>query len=307
MAETATTQGRKFAVGAAPEVDAGVAVVPTLFFPITAESFNWNPNRQDVTGLNGSRSHHYQATAEGNIDGRGAFPFYARKQWLQHILYYVMGGGSSNAPTLAETIKSVTFEVDKSVRVLTYAGCKIGTLELNSESNLPLVVNVNDILAMSIADAVAGTQTAPIRTITDNLMMHHGLTLTVDGGSVTCNSMNTVIENMLEDDHFQNSRSRTAIPEGDRIVRGSMVPDWSVANAVTRGTWTKFVSGATASITAAYGDGTNTLTLTMPRCHYHEGDRPPSGDSRGTIFDTIPFQAKASVAGTQDELTAVWT
>jgi hypothetical protein len=218
-----------------------------------------------------------------------------------------MGGGNATTPSLAETIKSLTFEVDKSVRVLTYAGCKIGTLELNSQANLPMEVRVNDIIAMSMADAAAGTQTSPIRTITDSYMMHHGLTLTVDGSSMYCNSMLTVMENMLEDDHFQNSVSRTAIPEGDRIVRGEFVVDWSVSNAVTKGVWTKFVNGATASIAAAYTDGTNTLTLTMPRVHYHEGDRPPSADSRQTIYDTVPFQAKGSAAGVQDEITAVWS
>ena len=307
MAETETTQGREFTIGLGLEGDAGTAVVPVLFPGIISEGFPRNPNRQDVTGLNGSRSHHYQATAEGNIDGRGSFSFHARKQWLMHVLFWAMGGGSANVPSLGETLPTFTTELDAEVRVLTFAGSKIGTLELSSESNAPLQVNVNDILAMSVADAVAGTQTAPVRTITDAFMMHHGLTLTIDGGAVRCNSILTVIENMLEDDHFQNSTSRTAIPEGDRVIRGEIVPDWSVANAVTRGMWTKFVSGATASIALAYSDGTNTLTLTMPRCHYHEGDRPPSADSRGTIFDTVPFQAKASAAGSQDELTAVWS
>lgn len=307
MAETTTTQGRKVVVGCGLEGDAGVAVTPTLFPGITAEGFNYEPNRQDVTGLNGTRSHHYQATAEGNIDGRGSFSFNARKQWLSYVLYWAMGGGNANAPTLAETAKAITCEVDKSVRVLTYAGCKIGTLELTSESNNPLIVNVNDILAMSVTDAAAGTATSPDRSITDNFMMHHGLTLTVDSGTMYCNSLMLTLSNALEDDHFQNSTSRTAVPEGDRLITGEIAIDWSIANAVTRGTWTKFLSGATASIVAAYSDGTNTLTFTMARCHYHEGDRPAKGDSRGTIFDTVPFQAKASVAGVQDELTAVWS
>lgn len=307
MSETGTTQGRKVVVGCGLEGDAGVAVVPTLFPGITGEGFIRNPNRQDITGLNGTRSHHYQATAEGNIDARGSFVFPARKQWFSYVLYWAMGGGSSNAPTLAETAKTITCEVDKVVRVLTYAGCKIGTLELTSESNNPLIVNVNDVIAMSVTDAVAGTATTPVRTITDNLIMHHGLTMTVDGGSVYCNSLNLTLSNALEDDHFQNSVSRTAVPEGDRLVTGELTVDWSIANAVTRGMWTKFVSGATASITAAYSDGTNTLTFTMAQCHYHEGDRPVGADGRGTIFDTAPFQAKASAAGVADELTAVWS
>jgi len=307
MAEKDTSQGRNVVVGIGLEGDAGVAVVPVLFPGITTEGFRWNPNRQDITGLNGSRSHHYQATAEGNIDGTGTFAFNSRKQWLQNVLYWAMGGGNANAPTLADTIKSLTMEVDKVVRVITYAGCKIGTLVLSSESNNPLMINCNDILAMSIADDVAGTATSPIRTITDGLMMHHGLTVTVDGGTITCNSHVLNLENMLEDDHFQNSQSRTAIPEGDRIIHGTIIPDWSVANAVTRQTWTKFVSGATASIAAAYTDGTNILTLTMPRCHYHEGDRAPGTDTRGTFYDDVRYQAKASAAGVADEMTAVWS
>jgi len=307
MAEAATTQGRVFTVGMSVEANAGVAVIPTQFPELISEGFMRNPNRQDITGLNGSRSHHSQATAEGNIDARGAFSMNARKQWLRHILYWTLGGGNENAPTLAETVKTFTAEVDTSVRVLTYAGCKIGTLELTSESNNPLIVNVSDVIAMSVADAVAGTATSPTRTITNALMMHHALTLTVDGSAMYCNSYAMTINNALEDDHFQNSVSRVAIPEGDRIITGSVVADWSVLNAVTRGTWTKFVSGATASLSAAYSDGTNTLTFTMPRVHYHEGDRPPSADSRGTIFDTIPFQAKSSNAGLQDELTVAWS
>jgi len=307
MAEQATTQGRKFCIGFGLEADAGVAVTPTLFPELQSEGFTYNPNRQDLTGLNGTRSHHYQATAEGNIDGRGALTFHARKQWLQYILYWVMGGGNANAPTLAETVKALTVELDASVRVLTYAGCKIGTTELTSESNMPMLVSLDNILAMSVTDAAAGTQTSPTRTITDSYIMHHGLTLTVDGGSMYCNSFMLRIGNELEEDHFQNSQSRTAIPEGDRLVVGQLVPDWSVANAVTRGTWTKFLSGATASITAAYSDGSNTLTFTMPYVHYHEGTRPPSVDGRGTIFDDVNFQAKASAAGSADEITVAWS
>jgi hypothetical protein len=65
--------------------------------------------------------------------------------------------------------------------------------------------------------------------------------------------------------------------------------------------------GATASAQVVYADGTNTLTLTMPRVIYHEGDRPPAASARETVYDEVPFKAMGSTPGAADELTVAWT
>lgn len=305
MAETGTAQGRNFVVGLGLEGDAGTPVTPTLFPAIQSETFSYDPSRQDFTGLNGTRSHHKQATADGNIVTAGGFVFNARKEYFDDILYWTLGGGNATTPTLADAVLPLTLEVDKVTRVLTYGGCKITTLEMTSESNGPLVVTPT-VVPMNVSDAAAGTGTSPTRTITDVLLMHHNLTLTVDAGTIYANSFGLTIDNLVEDDHFQNSQSRTAVPEGDRTVMGTVSMDWNVANAVTRGAWTKFLSGATASITAVYTDGTNILTFVMANCHYTAGG-PAQADSRGTVPWEVPFQAKSSNAGISDELTAAWT
>lgn len=305
MAETGTSQGRNFVVGLGLEGDAGVPVVPTLFPEIQSETFSYDPSRQDFVGLSGTRSHHKQASADGNIVTAGGFVFNARKEWLDDILYWAMGGGNAATPTLADAVKPLTVEVDKVTRVLTYGGCKITTLEFASESNGPLVVTPT-FVPMNVSDAAAGTGTAPDRTIADVLLMHHQLTLTVDADTIYANSFGLTIDNLVEDDHFQNSQSRTAVPEGDRTVMGTISMDWNVANAVTRGVWTKFLSGATASITPVYNDGSNILTFVMANCHYTAGG-PPGADGRGTVPWEVPFQAKSSAAGVSDEITAGWT
>jgi len=306
MSEVATTQGRKFVFGFGLENSAGVAVTPTLFPSMIEGTCPVNYNKQDIPGLSGTRSHPYQNMVMGQIDGRLTGRFMARKQWLQHFLYWTMGGGNTTNPTLAETVKTFTAEVDTYVRVLTFAGCKVSKLELSSEPNKPLYVNLAEVLAMSVADAAQGSGTTPVRTITDPAIMHHHLTLSLDG-DVKCGTFNLTFDNKCEDNHFQNSQSRLAIPEGDREITGKVQIDWSVLNAVTRGIWTKFKSGATAAMSAVFADGTNTLTITMPRVIYHEGDAPPAASARETIYSEVPFKAMGSTPGSADEMTVAWS
>jgi hypothetical protein len=305
MAEEGTAKGRNFYVGLGLEGDAGVHANPTLWPEIQSETLGYDPSRQDFVGLSGTRSHHYQSVADGNIVTGGGFVFNARKQWFDDILFWAMGGGNAGSPSLAETVKPLTIQkhMDYAGQAVEYLGCKITTLELASESNGPLVVTVT-VVPMGVTTGV--TADAATRTISDPLMMHHHLTLTIDGGSVYCNSLGLTLDNAVEDDHFQNSQSRTAVPEGDRLVSGNIAIDWNAANAVTRGIWTKFLSGATASLAMAYNDGTNTLTFTMAQVKYTAGG-PPQADGRGTIPWEVPFSALSSAAGTQDEITAAWS
>ena len=305
MAEQTVAQGRKFFVGFGVEGDAGVAAAPTVWPELTSESFSYDPSRQDFIGLSGSRSHHYQAVEDGNIVTAGGVVFPCRKEWLDDVLYWAMGGGNAAAPTLAETLPTVTSQVykDLATEALDYLGCKITTLELTSESNGPLIATPT-FVPMGVTTGV--TPDAVTRTITDPFLMHHHLTLTVDGGTIYCSSIALTIDNAVEDGHFMNSQSRVAVPAGDRMITGTITCDWNAANATTRGIWTKFLSGATASIAPVYADGSNTLTMTMPRCVYPAGG-PPQGDDRAMIQWEVPFEAKSSAAGVQDEFTAVWS
>ena len=304
MAENMPTMGWQYQCGIGLESVAGVAVTPTEFVELRSETMGYAIDRQDLVGLSGKRGHHKQAVVDGTIDGGGDLVFLARTSLLGNFLYWAMGGGNNTAPSLANGIKPLTIEMDRKVYVFTYAGCKINQMQMQSSANNPVEVTAS-ILPMSIAVGAAGSETTPDYGTTQNspILMHHTLTLTYGGQTITCHSCNLTINNALEDDHWENSQSRTALPEGDRIITVNFGINWNVANMTTKAVWTNFVAsnGTNAALTYALTDGSTTWTFTMSNLELLT--IPPASGGRGRVAPEVTAEAKSSAITADDALT----
>jgi hypothetical protein len=125
----------------------------------------------------------------------------------------------------------------------------------------------------------------------------------LDGGAIELHSIGHTINNNLADDHFVNSQYRTTIPEQRRTIELALNVDWDELTMVTRGLWTKFLSGATAALVAVYTDGAHTLTLTYP--YVTVTGVPVGTDGPDYMRVDVTAVADDSGPGVADAMTAV--
>ena len=233
MAST-PVKGWEVIVGAGLEGTPGTPVALTEYYEIQSENMLYEPDIQDFTGLTGARGQSKTSRREGNVALGGDINVHARQNIIGNWLYWAMGGGNGGAPSLDnEVLPSITLVVDRIVRKATFSGCKIDTLELASETNGPLLIHPS-MLAMNYTDAVGGSVTPSYDDqVTYPILMHHGLTLTVDGDAIELNKLNLTISNNLDGDHFVNSQFRTVIPEARREIALTLGCDWDIQTMTT--------------------------------------------------------------------------
>ena len=284
------------------ESTAGTPVSVTEYIETQAANPGIAIDRQDFTGMHGTRSVTKDAQADGNKPYDPTFSFHARDNIVGNFLYWAMGGGNNTAPTIGEDLPSFTTIIDSNTRKHQIAGCKVNTLTMSSATNEPLLFAAA-CFGMNYVDAVGNVTTPTYDDQASNpIYMHSGMTLTVDSSSVIdVHSLSCEFSNGLNGDHFANSATRTVVPEGKREIGLTLNLDWDSVPMTDRGVWTKFLSGATASISAQYSDGSNTLTFAWPYVVYT--GVPVDISDAGDITSDVPARACASAPGTRDEMT----
>lgn len=295
-------KGWEVIVGAGLEGTPGIPVTITEFYEIQSENMLYEPDIQDFTGLTGARGTSKTSRRAGNIALGGDINVHARQNIIGNWLYWAMGGGNGGSPSLDNgVLPTITLVVDRVVRKATFAGCKIDTLELASEVNGPLLIHPS-MLAMNYTDAIGGSTTPSYDDqVTYPILMHHGLTLTVDGSSIELNKMNLTLNNNLDGDHFVNSQFRTVIPETRREIALTLGCDWDTQTMVTRAVWTKFLSGSTAALVATYTDGSNSVAFTMP--YVRITAVPGVADGVDAMYPDVTAMADDSGPAVSDALT----
>ncbi len=295
-------RGWEVICGAGLESTPGTPVALTEYYEIQSENMLREPDIQDFTGLTGARGQSKTSRREGNIALGGDINIPARQNIIGNWLYWAMGGGNGGAPSLDnETLPTFTLCLDRVVRKGTFAGTKIDTLELASETNGHLLIHPT-MLAMNYTDAVGGSTTPSYDDqVTYPILMHHGLTLTVDGSAIELNKLNLTLNNNLDGDHFVNSQYRTVIPEGRREIALTLGCDWDIQTMTTRAVWTKFLSGSTAALIATYSDGSNTVVFTLP--YVRIGAVPVSAGGVEPLYPDVTAFADDSGPAVSDAMT----
>lgn len=296
------TRGWQVILGVGLESTPGTPVTPTEWYEIQSEGIRPEPDIQDFTGLSGVRGTSRTSRVCGNVPVGGDLNVHARQNIIGNWLYWAMGGGNGAAPTLANTaLPSLTVAVDRIVKKFIANGCKVGTLELSSETNGPLTIHPT-LVGMGYSDGAGGVTTPSYDDqVTYPILMHHGLTLTVGGNAIELHRFNATIENNLNMDHFVNSQYRTVVPEGRREINLTLGLDWDTLTMVTRAIWTNFLAGTTAQLVARYSDGVHYVSFTFPYVRYTGA--PLGTEGVGDIVFDVTAAVDDSGPGVTDSMT----
>jgi len=304
MSESAGYKGQ---LGLGKESEAGTAVEPTHFFAFSSETFGQEIERAESEGITGSRGRARLRSVQTLKRPGGGFVIEGVKaEDLPLLLELAMGnaltGGSEGSVQLAEALPSFTVEVDKVVKVFTYAGCKMGILRFSSSySDQLLKVEAESIVAMSEAVSDPPATTGAYLN-TQRPLVHRDSTLTVDSTEFDVEEVSVEIENVLDDALFRNSQTRLEVPEMDRQVSGRASVSW---NSETYAALSKFTGGEAAVLSLSYTDGTRTVTFSLPQV-YFTGETPKIA-GREVMTLPLPFEAKDSADGAADSIEIVIT
>ncbi len=164
-------------------------------------------------GIRGTRSHREESVSAGTYTAGGQVVLEPRPDDIDTWLPYILGANSA----LAETISDFYAFVNKGGDIYTYAGCKVNQATFRSSPN-GTVQMVLDIQGKTESAAPA---TFPDLASTLSVLqpyVHHQGVLTLGNTAYEYNNPELVINNALLLDRFNNSQTRTVLPESDRII-----------------------------------------------------------------------------------------
>jgi hypothetical protein len=174
-----------------------------------------------------------------------------------------------------------------------YKGCRINTLNMNFPQE-GLVNATFSILAREEAVSTAPQDATPTYASVDPIVSFNA-TLYEGAGLGSAVALGTVVEanfsvenNIREDQFVIGSRLRYNLPEGRRVVTGSMTVFFEDVTL-----YNKFVNGTQASFKIVCTTaGANTVTFEFPQIQYAGGSPTPVIADDGPIQITLPFQTE---------------
>ena len=165
-------------------------------------------------GIRGTRSHRKEGVCAGTYTVGGQVVLEPRPDELTMLLPYILGTNAA----LTETVGDFYLFIDKVGDVYTYAGCKINTATFRSAPNGAIQ------LALDVQGKTEGTTPAALHAnAATNLSVlapyvHHQGVLTLGNTAYEYTNPELVINNGLVLDRFNNSQTRDALPESDRVI-----------------------------------------------------------------------------------------
>ena len=247
-------------------------------------------------GIRGVRGRQGEGVVEGVYSVGGPLVLEPRPDEWDIWLPYIMGAGSNPNYTLAETVPDFVLDVDKGADIFRYAGCKVNSAKISSRMNQPVQLAM-DIQGKTETPGI----TFPNITATLSLLqpyIHHNLVCTLGGSAYNVDNVEVDLSNALVLDRFLNSQTRTALPEGDRII--TVAADFPFGDA-TDSLYNLAVAGLTSTNTLVWSNGAYSLTLTFVKLQAPT-DGPEIVARGGEMFRRITFQARRST--TSAEMTA---
>jgi len=271
-------------VGFGVEVTAGTPVTPTLFVEAQSEEIVDGPQVENQQGMTGVRSNHEGSTFIATYASGGPFTANARSTILGAFLQYGLGAATGNA-TL--TLPSLTAAVGKaSSKTLTVAGCKVATLSLSSSGNAPLVINPT-LAGLTASWADADTYAAEYPDLTESIITHSDISMTVDGDDLPIYEFGLEVDNAIDTENYTNSQYRQSLEEIDRMVNLSFTCPW---NNDTRGILDAFISKVSQAIVVTLGTA---KIITMSNVVYN-GETPTMS---GREAQRASFTGMAMITG----------
>jgi hypothetical protein len=183
-------------------------------FDFVSCAFGKQSNLIIPQGIRGSRSHREEKVVAGTYTVGGQVVLEPRPDDLDILLPYILGTNGA----LTETVGDFYVFVDRVGDMYDYAGCKINTATFRSAPNgtVQLVLDIQGKtegtnLAAMHANAAANLSVLPP-------YVHHQGVLTLGNTAYEYDNPELVIDNALLLDRFNNTQTRDALPESDRVI-----------------------------------------------------------------------------------------
>ncbi|UUO04626.1 phage tail tube protein [Blastopirellula sp. J2-11] len=271
------------------------------------EHFGCNLDKQEsiivADGMLGKRSPLGDSAQLGTYTVGGTVTLQPRPDDLTFLLPYILGAAADDDTfALADSLPELVACVDREIKVQTYRGLKVNQATFRSATggNLELELDLQGKLAD--ADANSGTFPDIASTLSAKLpFIHHQGSITVDGAAIAIDNSVITINNALELTQFNNSQTRTVLPEGARVVTWAFdteLGDDELAHLIANA-----ARGVTGSI--SYANGVDTLTLTFGLLQKPRTPIPIQG--KGTIRPSHQFTAYEDLANSAPQLVATCT
>ena len=165
-------------------------------------------------GIRGSRSRREEGVCAGTYTVGGQVVLEPRPDDLAVLFPYILGTNSA----LTNTIGDFFCFIDRVGDVYDYVGCKVNMATFRSAPNGTVQ------LVLDIQGKTEGTTLAAMHAnAASNLSVlapyvHHQGVLTLGNAAYEYSNAELVIDNALLLDRFNNSQTRDALPESDRII-----------------------------------------------------------------------------------------
>jgi len=264
------------------------------------ESFGIVEKRELVStdGIRGTRSQVGTQVGEGTISVGGTVQLAPRPDELAILLTYIMGANSGNDYTLTETLPAFIAQAKYgSVMTGTYSGLKVNQATFSSAKNQPLKLAL-DCQGKAHVTNIAFADIESTLSIKRPYMHHQGaLTIGAVGSesALAYDNPQLVINNALQTDRFQNSQTRTDLPEQDRQI--TFAADFPFTSAEKTLFYQRAIEGLQATWTITRGD--DSIAFVMPLLQY--ASESPIINARGQeVGWRISLNAKHN--GTDKEL-----
>lgn len=290
-------------VGKCVQFGAGASSADHQFEVLWPFDFGKRGTLVESNGLRGTRERFSTNVNLGTYTVGGRVPMDVRPDTIDFWAYRILGGEeAADVFEPAEALPTFVVAADRGADVCTAAGCKVATAEFSGQSGEDLRLEM-DIEGLTETIGAAGSFPAISATLSveQPFIFHQGV-LTLGGSAYPFRRFRLTINNALVLDRFMNTQSRSALPEGDRIVTLQTDNPWTTTEKAAL----YDVAIAGLSATLVFTNGTNVLTFTFGNLKV--AVQPPTVQGRELeIMLPLAFNAYSKNDEPSIKITNVWT
>lgn len=268
----------------------------TRQFEFQSCTLNRRENLIRTSGIRGQRAPLGDFTQSGTSSVGGNILLMPRPDDLDFLLPYILGGAeASDVFDLAEALPELVATVDKDILVETYRGLKVAQAIFRSRQGQPLSLELQ--LEGKTKDSSAATGTFPSisGTLSEKLpYVHHHASWTFDETDIEIDDLVLTIDNGLELDHFNNSQTRTRLPEGEQAITLAFT---TPHNADFDDHLREIAAIGVSAAQLAFDNGTDSLTIDFGLLQKPE--TPVDIRGKKSIRPQVTLQAYQDKAGTR--------
>lgn len=276
---------------------------PDESYEFLSETVSAHKTIIDTNGLSGTRSHKKERTRAGNYTVSGGLEFNPTpvdlRKWLPRILGTAeSGAGTSGSPyiyAVAETLPYWYYTADRVTKVFHYDGCKVDTATFSASEGELLKLSLGiEGLTETVAAAASVSSPATLDITSHPFRFVEGV-FTMVSGARPVKSFSLNVNNGLDKGRFNNTITRSALPELDRTVTFEAMTPYTPGTTTSGETdlYDQTNDGTTATLVfTSTVDSNNILTFTLATLQVEA--ESPVQNARGETMLSIRGTARMS-------------